>query len=402
MNFKTLKGRAKEAFETVVVSTQTGRAINGMAYEELPDSHNLARGYGHHVEALKYDDPNFMAHTLAGWASGYKIGEMAELLDVDERRIAEIWHSAGLKERSAQEDLVGERINQLENHVSHGGEELSVTLGTTPSGIPSIANLYTFAKGVKTVKEIADAHGKRTDFLFGVNDHLVPSGEHELLKRNRAIYEAISRISEELGVEISPSYFSEMQRTAPFRSLLQKAADRLMFADSEATGLTLFERPEGMREYTPLDEDDANSRTDYEDSRSDFASKLGTTVLLRNAVANSNIHILGGDASHALKLANKAAQLDVASPLVYTTGIMYGPDGEEMHAGSENTFKLEDLRSPDTWVEDLAALKPRPSGDLGVLEYGKLLTPEATKRIYQPSSRFNPIQMVMALIGGRR
>ncbi|MCK5107638.1 MAG: hypothetical protein KAQ83_02845, partial [Nanoarchaeota archaeon] len=300
------------------------------------------------------------------------------------KKIANIWASAGLPERQSQPDIVSERLSGLERHIANSDENISVTMGTTPSGIPSLANLYTFVNGVKTVKEVADSQGKRTNFLFGINNHLVYDDVVEIQERIDAIKDVLSEIDEKLGVKIARSYFSKMQRTAPFRFLLQRAADQNMFACSKDDGLTLSERTKWGVGYVHLHGHEANERKDYVKSNSDFISDLATSVLLRNAVANSDVHILGGDVSHAINLANKAKQLSVAPPLVYITGIMYGPDGEEMHAGGRNTFKLVDLKSPSTWIEDLAALKPRPSGDIGVLEYQKLLTPKAAERIYQP------------------
>ena len=384
MTKTTLSHNAIEAFNTAIRSTQTVRNTRRIAQtgQRLPSAHQIISGY-EYLEK-EYEDPRFLAHTFMGWVTGYRLDELATLLGVEEGKIARVWSSAGLTEITAQVDMVSEGNSQLERHVAECDRDVNVTMGTTPTGMPSLANLYTFVRGAGMVKRVVDDQGKSAHIVFGINDHLVGSNEPELPRRIEAITAVIDRISEELDIEIKIQRYSQMQRSAPFRRLLQRVADHGMFACSKSEGVPLWEMPNGKGEYQHICGTEANSRTDYERSGSDFATDLAGTVLLRNAVVGSNVHAIGGDVNHALKLADKAAQLGVASPVVYTTGVMYGPDGEEMHASSRNTFTLRDLQSQGTWVRDLANLRPRPSGEIGPLEYRGLLTSEAAARIYMP------------------
>ncbi len=324
-------------------------------------------------------DFRVFGNSLITWRKGYTIEETASVLKVDPQIIQTIRKEFELEQQTKFDESVEDINSYLKDRASLYSlrRPLNVMMGTTPSGSLHLANILTLAGGtIDVLSAINNAGIHNVRFTLGFNDLLALHRHHsqdDINSRKSDINNFIDEIQRIYGIEILLQPFSELQRTRPFRQILQEVAKRKLFDRYGYSGITLENSVRGERFFYKIL--DLNNIDFLRKEEVDFVPiYLLDLMALRDASENVDIHILGGDQMHAGRIIDPRRFVGKNSPFMYITGRVYGLNGREMHTTNNNTITIDELQEFPNWLERIIEIKQKaPIKSIGPLEYRDLI-----------------------------
>ncbi len=337
---------------------------------------------------LSSTDPKIVGDTVMTWLKEYTPQETAQVLGVSEQDVLEIRREFALMSRSQPIKKYNLR-NHLRDYLQKQKEEYSpenplrVMMGTTPSGPLHIANMFTLATGAVNVQQAVEQAGIRdVRYILGYNDLFALMRGHsneDIEERKRVVEEFIGEMQRGYGIEICLEPFSELQRTDAFRETLEEVARRRLFPGGSVRGVAgeilVAERNTGNFRYI---HGNMNRETFTDDTVDYVPHTLLDLMAFRDAADKVDVHILGGDQTHAGKIRDPGRYVGGKNIALYVPGIVFGSDGREMHVSNGNAISLDEIKGVSGWLEKIVELGNAPTRLIGQVEYRSLI-PSGTR-----------------------
>lgn len=333
-------------------------------------------------------DPRMYANTLILSMRGHDTSDISNLLGVDSEWVRKFQAEVGFQNAVLEmnPDIRKEDKCFLALTDPTKGYDINVTMGTTPSGDLTLANVYTIAAGVSRVSEMCKEHGFNPTFSLGINDNAIhPSQQKYLEHRLDVIDGFVNDFREVTGIEIDVVPFSRIQRESRFREMLNELNEcgQLGFGRIE-----IKRARKGKQKFKTL----CNTDVDYLDPRFDYSGTIYALVSLRANYAKSAIHIIGGDQEHAHKVFNPDKFPGQKPPAVYSPGLVYGTDGQEMHVSNGNIVSYTELGAGPKTIESVLEMAQNPSEIVGPANYWRMISEEKRDSAYQSKAKGNTVK----------
>jgi len=306
---------------------------------------------------------------------GYTITEIEQRTGLESAEVTNLTRELGSlyvptpEEQRREDSELADQLQRLRK------KQVSVMMGTTPSGPLHLANVYTLATGAYRVDRACKKAGVEPHFTLGLNDLLVTEEQAQHVPEHRArIRRFLATLQDQKGIDIVLQNYSDVQREPGFRKQLREYRDHHVFR----WDINVQKSPHEQHKFKDIE---FPTTEEFNDPRMDYRTKeLRPLIALRARYAKIDVYVLGGDHAHANGTFNNQIYLrGVPKPHLISTGVLYGLDGREMHVSDRNFISLEQLEKQQGWLDKILKLADAPTGHFGPFDYIDLLPKNGAK-----------------------
>jgi hypothetical protein len=190
--------------------------------------------------------------------------------------------------------------------------------------------------------------------------------------------EALGQFLEQSGINIDMLLYSDLQRTEEFRETLTEYQRNYLFGRRK---INLEASKPGKNKFKKVEESEAYD-VDFRNNPLDFSSDLTGTIALKVFHSKPDLYVLGGDFGHGNNpLGRRLYPSEFQRPKLFSPGVFYGVNGEEMHVSSGNHISYQDIKDND-WFGLLKKVMDDQRRIVGPLDYWNMLTPAQKDQVY--------------------